>query len=941
MSQNLGRLVSSPQLIGRDAEMAALTDFASALGAGGPRVTLVSGRAGSGKTRLIRELNEKLREEGVTVLPGACLALEAGSPPYLALHTALRSALPAGAPVLAELTGARATSRMELFEELRASVESIARGGKTALIIEDLHWADPATQDALSYLVAQAAGAWGLIATMRPEGADSAAALLAGLERRHILRLSLGTLSVAEVGAQMAAIIGIRPDAAEVDLVHRRSGGIPLLVEEVVAAGNGEIPDHLRAMFVARVRELGELVADVVGVASVVDRRCDETVIGQILGTEIHAARAAANEAVNWDLLMVDAEGYRVRHELLREAVYGSLAPAQRRQLHERAGVVLSESSTAEPGELAYHWYLAGRPKDATRAFLEATDLAERANAPATAYSYLERVLSLWPSLDDEDQERAGGRGEVLRRTAIAAERSGSFDAAIALTEERLAACVGDELSMAYERLARYRWQGGDGIGAAAAHDQAIGSLTVNTSAGVRAKVLSGQAWHLRLVGRIDDAVRMSDAALQQSQTVEDPAIVWQVLLSWGVARLGQEEAVGALTRARSMAESLDAGFDIAICTLWQYENLRMLGRLNETDGLLATGLRQAAAYGLSRSVEAVLSYQLIERMLETGRWTEALNLADSVLRRDVHGIPEFFTRAFRARLAAMQGDEATLEDAGRYVDAYSARIPHQRPRAIVLMARAEWSLWRGLSDGAAALCQQAVESSRLDVYYRADALAMLARARADWAAQARAQGNADDAAEQAAELHVQADAWEHRDYPEVAALLALTRAESERLVGSRDPQPWRETVDALAAVSDLYRAAYARWRLSWALLGSRSGRAEATRQLDQAHEAALALGADPLRTAIEKQAQDARLQVAFGQDAASMPKAPEFQLTTRELEVLPLLAAGRTNAEIASILVISPRTVGEHVSRILRKMGAGRRTEAADIARRRGLLDG
>jgi DNA-binding NarL/FixJ family response regulator len=61
--------------------------------------------------------------------------------------------------------------------------------------------------------------------------------------------------------------------------------------------------------------------------------------------------------------------------------------------------------------------------------------------------------------------------------------------------------------------------------------------------------------------------------------------------------------------------------------------------------------------------------------------------------------------------------------------------------------------------------------------------------------------------------------------------------------------------------------------------------------------------------------------------------------LTYRELEVLPLLVAGRTNGEIAEALVISPRTVGVHVSRILTKLGASRRTEAADIARRRGLV--
>jgi DNA-binding NarL/FixJ family response regulator len=78
----------------------------------------------------------------------------------------------------------------------------------------------------------------------------------------------------------------------------------------------------------------------------------------------------------------------------------------------------------------------------------------------------------------------------------------------------------------------------------------------------------------------------------------------------------------------------------------------------------------------------------------------------------------------------------------------------------------------------------------------------------------------------------------------------------------------------------------------------------------------------------------------AGGRRPGRTPPGPGADLTPREREILPLLAAGRTNVEIADVLIISPRTVGVHVSRILRKLGAARRTEAADIARRRGLLD-
>jgi DNA-binding CsgD family transcriptional regulator len=95
-------------------------------------------------------------------------------------------------------------------------------------------------------------------------------------------------------------------------------------------------------------------------------------------------------------------------------------------------------------------------------------------------------------------------------------------------------------------------------------------------------------------------------------------------------------------------------------------------------------------------------------------------------------------------------------------------------------------------------------------------------------------------------------------------------------------------------------------------------------------------LGARPLRDAVARSAVRWRLPLSGAGRENSLAAA----LTARELEVLPLLAAGRSNAEIADILLVSPRTVGTHVSRILHKLGADRRAQVADLARRVGLLD-
>jgi DNA-binding CsgD family transcriptional regulator len=170
-------------------------------------------------------------------------------------------------------------------------------------------------------------------------------------------------------------------------------------------------------------------------------------------------------------------------------------------------------------------------------------------------------------------------------------------------------------------------------------------------------------------------------------------------------------------------------------------------------------------------------------------------------------------------------------------------------------------------------------------------------------------------------------------DHPRVHAFVLSARAELHYGAGARDVAEWREVVDAWTRAFDPYRTACARLRLAWALLRSRTGRVQAASELAEAARVATALGARPLLEAVDALADAAR--VPLGRKPATRDR---FGLTPRELEVLRLLIAGLTNADIAAELGLSPRTVGVHVSRILHKLGAARRTEAAEIARRSGL---
>ena len=185
------------------------------------------------------------------------------------------------------------------------------------------------------------------------------------------------------------------------------------------------------------------------------------------------------------------------------------------------------------------------------------------------------------------------------------------------------------------------------------------------------------------------------------------------------------------------------------------------------------------------------------------------------------------------------------------------------------------------------------------------------------------------------------------RDRDETLAHAATIEAELARLGGSAASEAWAEATDRWQIRGRPYPLAYARFRLAEARLGE-GDRPGASEALTGAHEIGVNLGAAPLLAAITSRAARARIELARSDEAPSTPESPAadaalaadpFGLTRRELEVLALVAAGRTNRQIAQELFISESTAGVHVSNILGKLGAAGRTEAAGIAIRLGLV--
>ncbi|WP_188191882.1 ATP-binding protein [Nonomuraea sp. SYSU D8015] len=394
--------------VGREAELQRL----AAAQARTPAAVLVVGEAGIGKSRLVREFVggiDALVAEGGADPGGTAYA------PFVPVLRRLvreysaglvpgggRSGLARLLPELGEVAELPGIGRARLFEEVLLLVERAAERRPLVLVLEDLHWADPATRDLLVFLLRNLMRPGVLvIATSREQLRLPGAELVRvpPLARDEVARM-LGWNGAArhpDDGAGQApdGIAGRAPrDGAELDVIVARSEGNPLFVEALADAGAGAAtPASLRELLLAGADRLDRRSLGVLRIAAVAGRRIPHDVLAAVAGLDELAFDEALRPIVRARLLLVDGDGYAFRHALIRDAVYDDLLPGERRRLHARCA-----ESWPEPA--ADHWYAAG---DRRRAFEAAWQAAR-----------WDRVLELW------DEGDTGGRDHawVLEQAA-------------------------------------------------------------------------------------------------------------------------------------------------------------------------------------------------------------------------------------------------------------------------------------------------------------------------------------------------------------------------------------------------------------------------------------------------------------------------------------------------------------------------------------------
>jgi DNA-binding CsgD family transcriptional regulator len=958
-----------PALVCRDDALAAVTGALERA----PALVLVEGEAGIGKTRLVEECLRSGPLADLTVLLVACPPVAEPFPlgPLVnglrrmrerisdvelsPLGGALRTLFPEWAadlpPALEKLEDQQAT-RHQVF---RALDELVDRLGIEVLVLEDAHWADTATLEWLLTAGASGDRDRSVVATYRREDVP-ARSLLWQLTSRVPARMAQVRVALEPLDvAGIRLLVGSMFEAARVStefasFLRDRTGGLPLAVEEslrllaergdIVREGDGwarraleqiRVPPTVRDSVLERVARLDPVAHRVLEAAAVLAEPADEALLASVAGLEPRAAGSGVAAGLRVGLLRETVPGrVAFRHVLAAEAVAEAIPSTARRRLHQRAGEALQQREHAPVVRLSHHFREAGDRETWAYYAEAAADLATDSGDDQTVVALLYDLLT---SVDHPAPRRAR-LARKLGETAAGGAAS-LADRAEPVMEALRQVVAGDDMPAAERGAIRLllgrllRWSGQEEASYAEIRE-AVRDLADQPGLRCRAMLNLGTAlsqdWpvpvHLdwieratALLPRVQAAERLHLAALRVS------------------ALLGLGEEEGWRAAAELPREGTTPSEQRTILL-----SLADIGRLAIKWGRyaaassqlgVATERLQAAgdhpALGAVHAGRAYLSWY-------TGRWAglgekaaklQAETTWQTLVRREACGIRGLLALATGARAAAEQRLRATL-------DAFARDAPLGYQGATVAAALGRLRLAEGTAGEAsritgpvmARIAQKGLwlwATDAIPVYL--DALAVTGEL-----------ARAEDLAERFA-------GWQAgRDAPAPAAASVLCRAIVTEARGD------------LHAAAGLFARAAAAWAglprpYDELLALERQGRCllaagdpdRGVAVLSVAQRRLKELGA---RWDADRVARSLRQSgVEVPRSWRSGPRGYGDQLSPREREVVALVAQGMTNREVGRVMFLSPRTVGYHLSKAMRKLGVSTRTSAAMAAAEAGLI--
>ncbi|MFE5519673.1 AAA family ATPase [Streptomyces virginiae] len=993
----------SPVFVGRADELAVLTDALTRAAGREPQAMLIGGEAGVGKTRLTEEFLCEADRRGAVVAVGGCVEIGAEGLPFAPFSTALRAlhrllpeelaAAAAGqedelARILPELGDTPRgphdeESTARLFELTARMLERLAADRTVVLVLEDLHWADTSTRHLLSYLFRTlGSGRLVVVATYRADDVHRRhplRPLLAELDRlRTVRRIELSRFNRAEVRRQLAGILAAQPDEAFVDSVFDRSDGNAFFVEELVASKESGcrtgLTESLRDLLLVRVEVLPDetqrLVRIVAEGGSTVEYPLLRAVAGLTEDELIEALRAAVG--ANILLATADGDGYRFRHSLVREAVSDDLLPGERARVNRRYAEAMEADGSLVRAEervirLASFWYHANDPAKALPAVLAASVAARRRHAYSEQLRLLERAMDLWDSAPQNVREAlrpadytevyppcgcdpattALQRIDLLAEATVAARYGGERDRALKITKMalRLLEDDHDPLRAAWFWTERSRLIAGLGRGdgweeIAKAQDLVRGLPPSQVHAEVLVRAASWGMLH----NPGPDNLAAAERAVEYARMVGAEETELNARITVGALRADSGDGAGGLAEMHAVVErTTQLGLTMLAgrAHINLTSQLESLGGSHEAVELAVQGAELVRRSRLLDS-EAWVCGNMAESLYSLGRWDEAAEAARRTLLVGQSAAPRGCASARLAYLALARGELAEanhqLAAAHTHYGAHETQPQHRIPlrRLAIGVAAAEGRI----ADVRAETSAAAAHGFPLGQHRYAWPL-LLAAATAE--ADARGLPAAEAGRDAALAVLRTAARSLATPVPVWAAHAEYVRAELLRAEARDTPADWTAVETAVRPLERPYLLAKACHRLAEALLAA-GDREPAAALLREAYAIAERIGSRTLREDLALLAQRARLPLTDA-DHAVAPPAPETDpiealgLTSRERDVLRLVAAGSTNRKIAEELFISPKTASVHVSNILAKLGVAGRGEAAALAHRLRLF--
>lgn len=896
---------------------------------GAGQFVLIAGEAGIGKSRILEEVLAVL--EGAPALTTRAWPRDAefpGAVLYDLARELRQNGLGAAGATITERLDRRDTAGDDarrhrlLVADLAEGVLALLTDHPVLLRIEDLHWADElslAVLERLAPLIRRTSSM--VIASYRSDEVTAGSPLSSWrvglLQQRFAEEVSLPRLDREGTGRLTEALLGTVPAAEFVDSIHERSNGIPLHIEELVAAGEDHgVPDTVGEAVRTRAARLDDVVREIVSAAAVIGCSFEFDLLTSIVDVpEEEVDRALRVLADQHIMVALGPTKFDFRHALIRDALYEEISPFRKRAVHT-AVARASERAGIRRSYLSEQFELAGLPHEAHEHALTAAHDASRMSAHREAAELYARALRTAP--DDATLAQLsfinfhfGVELAAIDRNEEAAERY-----QVAIDQYRAEGRIDDAASTTANLIATRHLLGDPLENRIRIADEAIGWLDAQPDGGsdiARASVLGAVASAYLMADALDDAVEIARRASAlvpvevpkncdhlDIQTTLGGVLVfsgdlaqgWKVLEEVIADAEGSEKEAEAVRARRMLASAASDLVDYPRATAALDEGLRFtagLERWNDHHYLRAHRAHVRWATGASGAERDA------RRALADGRGITTEIQAHSSLGY-VHLSRGEFDKA-RAELSAALELAEPMGELQRISPALwglaeLALREDRIPDAVELSERG-YRLSAEVGD-AAYLFSFVVTGTRA---YLADRDVPAAR---DWI-------------ERCAVL------LRRRNIP--GTLPALLHAEGLLHLADGRVTHARES---LVAASEAWDAFGRFWEGTLALLdlartsarGRRVG--EATRYVSEARRRAGDAGARLLVTL----ADEIKLDPAA--DAASGP------LTAREFEVARLIAEGATNREIAERLVIAPKTASAHVEHILAKLGVSRRAEIA-----------